>query len=613
MLKNASLRFLRDGSCRVSSEVAPAGCSENVLPFIRKFCSVPIERLTISKVEGELPDQDAAEFSHDNSDCDSEPSRGGGTVGAMEREFKKQEHKKLHETKANISAPGVSQKGSYHEKKMPARDFQPFLFQIVLDTPSNSLRTVLDKWMGDGNRLERNEVLMVFFHLRKQRLYPKALQGGFVRGWVATPRLNAAKTVLVSVFMQWLERGKLLNFEERDYACHLDLIARNHGIEAAQKYIQRVPKPFRNEVLYETLLVNCVCVTDVQKAEEVFKEIRDLSLPLTVSACNQMLLLYKRVARGKVVDILLLMEKENIKPSPFTYKLMIDLKGRSNDTFGMESVLSMMKANGLEPDFATQTMVVKFYISWDLTKKAEEAIRRMEVYIKDNRHALRSLLDLYALLGRPDDVARIWKSCTEPKLEDYLAAIEAWGKLGHIEQVEETFEALLKTSPKLTSKYYNAMLNVYAQNKLLAKGKEFLERMYSAGCSNGPLTWDALVNLYANSGEVEKADSFLLNVTEENPDRIPIFRSYITLLKAYAEKGDIHNAEKIFDRLKQIRYPGRTPPYDILLEAYVNAKVPPHGFRERMRADQVRPSKRMIEQLKHLDNLQKSGDPELTE
>ncbi|XP_062187820.1 pentatricopeptide repeat-containing protein At1g80270, mitochondrial-like [Phragmites australis] len=582
MLRNASLRFLRDGGCQVSSQVLPVGYPENVLPLIRKFCSAPIERLTNSKVDGEFPDQDASDLPHDISDCDSDPSHGDGTIHAMTKEFRKQEPKELHETEANGSAPWASRKGRFHDKKLPGRDFQPYLFQIVLDTPRNVLRDVLDKWIEDGNRLERNEVLLVLFHLRKQRLYQKALQ-----------------------FMEWIERGKLLNFEERDYACHLDLIARNRGIEAAQKYIERIPKPFRNEVLYETLLVNCVCLTNVQKAEEVFKEIRDLSLPLTISACNQMILLYKRVARSKVVDILMLMEKENIQLSPFTYKLLVDLKGRSNDTLGMESVLNMMKDNGVEPDFTTQTMVAKFYISGGLLEKAEEVIRAMEVYIKDKRHAIRSLLDLYAVLGRPDDVARIWKSCTEPNLEDYLAAIEAWGKLGCIEQVEETFEALLKTSPKLTSKYYNAMLNVYAENKLLAKGKEFLERMFLAGCSNGPLTWDALVKLYVNSGEVEKADSFLLNVTEENPDRRPLFRSFIILLKAYAEKGDIHNAEKIFDRLKQIRHPGRTPPYGFLLEAYVNAGVPAHGFRERIRADNVRPSKTVIERLKLLDNLQK--------
>ena len=79
--------------------------------------------------------------------------------------------------------------------------------------------------------------------------------------------------------MDWIKRRKLLNFEDRDYACHLDLIARNHGFEAAQKYIERVPTPFRNEVLYATLLVNCVCQDDVRNAQQVFNGIRELSLP----------------------------------------------------------------------------------------------------------------------------------------------------------------------------------------------------------------------------------------------------------------------------------------------------------------------------------------------
>jgi len=562
---------------------------------------MPIESLTSSEVDGDASYQDAADQPHNDSDCGSEHSHG---IRAVRKQGKYQGPKKKHgpskrgrRGKKSPGGDGPSregfhhemrfpgregpfQRGRHHEKKLPDTPVQPFLFQMVLDTPMSTLITVLDTWVRAGNCLERSEVLLVLFHLRKQRLYSKALK-----------------------FMDWIERRKLLNFEDRDYACHLDLIARNQGFEAAQKYIERVPTPFRNEVLYETLLVNCVCQDDVRNAQQVFNEIRELSL--TVSACNQMILLYKRVARSKVVDILTLMEKENIKFSHFTYKLLIDMKGRANDPLGMESVLNIMKDNGLEPDFATQTMVAKFYISWGLMEKAEEVIRAMEVSVKDSRNATRSLLDLYAILGRPDDVERIWNSYTTPKLEDFLAAIEAWGKLGRIKQAEETFEALVKTSPKLTSKYLNAMLNVYAEHKLLAKGKEFLERMHLDGCPISPLTWDAIVKLYANSGELAKADSFLANVTEENPDRNPLFGSYTTLLRAYAKKGDIHNSEKIFDRLKQIRYPGRKPPYNLLLAAYASAHVTPYGFRERMKADKVRLTKTGIECLRRLsDGLQ---------
>jgi pentatricopeptide repeat protein len=94
-----------------------------------------------------------------------------------------------------------------------------------------------------------------------------------------------------------------------------------------------------------------------------------------------------------------------------------------------------------------------------------------------------------------------------------------------------------------------------------------------------------------------------VNVTEDNPDRYPLFRSYIILLKAFAEKGDIHNAEKIFNRLKQTSYPARTLPYNLLLAAYANAQVTPYGFRERMKADKYSPSKTQIERLNRLDSL----------
>ncbi|CAL5079265.1 unnamed protein product [Urochloa decumbens] len=603
MLKTALARLLRDVGFRQSSQVLPVGYSEMAAPLIRRFCSMSLESLSSSKVDVEASYQGATDQPHDNSDNGSEPGHG---ANAVRKQVKNHEPKKKHgpfkrgrrgkklpgrdgpsqeDGRHEMRLPGrdgPSQKAPHHEKKLPDMPFQKrFLFQTVLDTPMSLLMTVLDMWVKDGNCLERNEVLMVLFHLRKQRQYSKALK-----------------------FMDWIERRRLLNFEERDYASHLDLIARNHGLEAAQKYMERVPEPFRNEVLYETLIVNCVCLDDVQKAEQVFNEIRELSLPLTVSACNQMILLYKRVARRKIADILLLMEKENIKFSRFTYRLLIDLKGQSNDILGMESVLNMMKDNGLEPDFGTQTMVAKFYISGGLTEKAEEVIRAMEVYVNASRDATRSLLGLYAILGRPDDVERIWNSYTTPKLEDFLAAIEAWSKLGRIEQVEETFEALVKISPKLTSKYFNAMLNVYAEHKLLAKGKEFLERMCLEGCPSSPQTWDAIVRLYVNSGELAKADSFLENVTEENPDRYPLFRSYTALLIGYAKKGDIYNSEKIFHRLKQIRYPGRTLPYNLLLAAYTRAQVTPYGFRERMKADQVRLTKTGIEHLRRLDGLQ---------
>ncbi|XP_038974531.1 pentatricopeptide repeat-containing protein At1g80270, mitochondrial-like [Phoenix dactylifera] len=458
------------------------------------------------------------------------------------------------------------------------------LFKILMESPRQTVNSVLDKWVGEGNPLGRGEISIAMLNLRKWQFYAKALQ-----------------------FIEWLEANKRIEPVERDYASHLDLVAKVHGLQKAEKYIEKIPESFRGEVIYRTLLANCVAAVNVKKAEEVFNKIRDLGFPITTFACNQLLLLYKRVDRKKIADVLLMMEKENVKPSLFTYRLLIDTKGRANDISGMEQIIETMKGEGVEPDLLIQAMVAKHYIFAGLNEKAEATLKGMEGDdIKENRAACKALLPLYAALGKADDVGRVWKACeAHPRLEECLAAIEAWGKLGQIENAEEVFENMLKTWKRLSSKYYNALLKVYANHKLLSKGKELAKRMSDNGCKIGPLTWDALVKLYVEAGEVEKADSILQKAAQQNQIK-PLYSSYMAVLDQYSKRGDIHNAEKIFHRLRHIGYVGRMRQYQSLLQAYINAKTPAYGFRERMKADNMFPNKPVAAQLAAVDAFKKT-------
>ncbi|KAH7677315.1 TPR-like protein [Dioscorea alata] len=463
------------------------------------------------------------------------------------------------------------------------------LFKILMESPRLSINSALDKWVEEGNALGRNEISTVMLNLRKWKFYGKALQ-----------------------FVEWLESNKRLDFTERDYASYVDLIAKVHGIQKAEKYIEKIPKSLRGEVIYRTLLANCVAAGNIKKSEEVFNKIRDLGFPITTFASNQLLLLYKRVDRKKIADVLLLMEKENVKPSLFTYGLLIDTKGRANDISGMEQIVETMKAEGMEPDLNIQAMLAKHYIFGGLKEKAESVLKEMEGDdIKENRYACKALLPLYAALGKAEDVERVWKVCqSHPRLDECLAAIDAWGKLDNVENAEKVFEDLMRTWKRPSSKYYNALLKVYANHKLLSKGKELAKRMSDNGCRIGPLTWDALVKLYVESGEVEKADSILQKASQQNQIK-PLYSSYLTVLDQYAKRGDIHNAEKIFHRLKQIGYAGRMRQYQALLQAYINAKTPAYGFRDRMKADNMFPNKPVAAQLAAVDAFKKTQISEL--
>lgn len=414
-------------------------------------------------------------------------------------------------------------------------------------------------------------------------------------------------------FVTWLKANNRLEFAEWDYASYLDLIAKVRGLHNAEKYIEKIPTSFRGEIIYRTLLANCVASTNVKKAEEVYNKIRELGLPITTFTCNQLLLLYKRVNRKKIANVLLMMEKENIKLTRFTYKLLIDSKGRSNDISDMELIVDAMKAEGIDPDMTIQAMIAKHYMFAGLNEKAESVVKEIEgSEINKNRNSCKVLLPLYAALGKTEDVTRIWKVCeADASPYEHLAAIEAWGELGHVENAEKIFDDIMKTSKKLSAKYYNALLNIYANQKLLSKGKELAKRMSDNGCRIGPLTWDVLVRLYAESGEVEKAELILEKAAKQRSKIRPLYNSYMILLDRYAKEGNIHNAEKIFLRLRQIGYGGRMRQYQSLLQAYINAKTPAYGFRERLKADNIMPNKAFAAQIASSDAFRKTQISEL--
>ncbi|XP_028761510.1 pentatricopeptide repeat-containing protein At1g80270, mitochondrial [Neltuma alba] len=476
------------------------------------------------------------------------------------------------------------------EKKSPkGRRAQSEMLKEILEAPVGNVRSTMDKWVEQGKEVERKEISLVMLMLRKRKLYGKALQ-----------------------LSEWLEEKKILEFTEREYTSRVDLFAKLHGLHKAENYIESIPESFRGEVVYRTLLANCVSQTNVKKAEHVFNKMRDLEFPLSAFACNQLLLLYQRIDKKKIADVLLLMERENIKPSPFTYQILIDAKGQANDIAGMDQIVETMKAEGIEPDIQTKAVLAKHYASAGLKEKAEDVLREMEGEdLKENRWVCRFLLPLYGGLGKTDEVGRIWEVCkSNPRSDECLAAIEAWGRLKKVEEAEKVFEIMLNKWKKLSSRDYTMLLKVYANNKMLMKGKDLIRQMADSGTRIGPLTWDSIVKLYVQAGEVEKADSVLQKAVQQNHMK-PMFCTYMLILNKYAQRGDIHNSEKIFYRMRQSGYGSRLSLYQALVQAYINAKQPAYGMRERLKADDVFPNKSMAGLLAQVDAFRKTAVSDL--
>lgn len=446
-----------------------------------------------------------------------------------------------------------------------------------------SLNRVMDEWLEKGNDLTRTDIKFIRTYLCRRHMYWRALQ-----------------------LFEWLELKKQLIFTDKDYASRVALIAKVHGLQSAESYIERVPKSFRSEVVYLSLLGHCASKGYMKKAEEIFNKMRDLGFPVTSSACSHWLHLYKEIDKQKMSNILFLMEKENVKPTSFIYRTLIDAKGQSNDIAGMEQIVETMKAEGMEPDMYTKNIIAKHYILCGLEGKAENVLKQMEEEIEEIHLVCQHLLARYADLKKVDDVRRIWQLC-EPNARtvDCMAAIEAFGKLHKIEEAEAVFDKMSKEARHLTSKHYYPLLSIYARHKMLVKGKDLAKRMAESGCPIGPLTCYGLIRLHIQAGEVEKADTILQKAAQHTYLK-PNFPSYMAVMEEYAERGDIHNSEKIFYKLRQAGYVCRIRQFQCLIQAYINAKAPPYGIAERMKADNVFPNRALANLLLLSDPFRKT-------
>lgn len=455
------------------------------------------------------------------------------------------------------------------------------LYKTVLSCSNNELPSSLERWLADGNVLTRGEVIVTFVQLRNRRMFRRLLK-----------------------LSDWLEVKKPYKLTEKDYGARLDLIARILGSLKAEKYFESIPLDMRGPRVYGSLLAYYSSANNVEKTEEIFKKIKDVGFSLTAFYYNQLLLLYKRLNKKNIQVVLQMMEDDGVKPDITTYKILIDVKGRIGDIGGMEQIVENMISEDIKLDNEIQALLARYYISAGLAEKAEVVLKELDnESSKDKRSVLKMVLPLYADLGKTNEVERIWKdleSFPHIFLDEYIAGVEAWGKLGQLEKAEITFEKLLNCGKVVSAKHYNSLLNIYADHHLLLKGKELVKRMSDNGCTIDPPTWDALIRLHVNAGELEKAVSILFKACNQKQLR-PKYKTLVTILEKFAEKGDIANAEKIFDRVRQAGYTSSAGAFESLLQAYANAHLPAYGFRERMKADNIFISGRLYSLLQRVD------------
>ena len=79
------------------------------------------------------------------------------------------------------------------------------------------------------------------------------------------------------------------------------------------------------------------------------------------------------------------------------------------------------------------------------------------------------------------------------------------------------------------------------------------------------------------------------------------------IMDKYAKRGDVHNSEKMFHRMRQAGYVVRLRLFQVLIEAYINAMAPAYGIKESMKAENIFPNKGVTAVLAQVDPFRKTA------
>eukprot|EP01018_Ginkgo_biloba_P003254 Gb_38114 [translate_table: standard] len=453
---------------------------------------------------------------------------------------------------------------------------------------SQNIVLAFQSWMGEGRPVQRGDIFHTINRLRKLHKYHRALQ-----------------------VAEWVLRERPYKLKEIDYSYVLEFTGRVHDISRAEKLFMHVPSEFQNELLHNNLVMGCLEKRLVGKTLQYMKKMRELSLPIAPMIYNRLILLYESLARKKhIPSILTQMKADGVVPNTCTYNILLNIKAKDHDIEGMQKVFDGMKQSDVQPNEITYCILANAYARARLYTVAESYVEAAEKARTDtNWSTLDMLVSLYGSLGKEKDLERVWKlveKLPDIRSKSYVQAVEAFGKIGHIEKAEEIWQEMKSKKGVKLTEHFNAIIAVYGRHGFVEKASTIFNEMQAASCKPNAITYHHLILVCLKADMVDEAlqsigmaENFM--ITNGVRRSTPWLETTLLIVDVFANKGDVKLAERFFKDIKKTKYGRYTFVYNTLLKAYVKANLCPHNFIRRMILGGARPDTETYNLVKLLE------------
>lgn len=256
-------------------------------------------------------------------------------------------------------------------------------------------------------------------------------------------------TFLYLQISEWMVSHEEYQISDSDYAIRINLMTQVFGIDAAERYFERLPSSAKTSETYTALLHSYAGQKLIEKAEELYERIKGSNLSLTAITYNELMTLYISVGQLEKVPLIVQeMKLQNVAPDLFTYNLWVSSCAAALKIDEVRKVLDeMSKDTGCDESWIRYLNLAKIYItSSQLVNSDSSSVVESEKGVITQRELISYdfLVILYGGLGNKDKLNQIWKSLTMTRQKmtgrNYVCILSSYLILGHVKEVGDIIE-----------------------------------------------------------------------------------------------------------------------------------------------------------------------------
>ncbi|KAL5700861.1 hypothetical protein ACHQM5_026263 [Ranunculus cassubicifolius] len=383
------------------------------------------------------------------------------------------------------------------EKNLTKSQAESSLFRSLAAINQNKnggrIDEVLNEWISnEGKSCNKNDIVRSVYRLCSFKKFDHALQ-----------------------LLEWTEKRGLIVLTCREHAKSIDLIRKARGWEAAEKYFLDLPESAKKKSTYGALLQCYCCEKLTDKAMALFEKMQALNFPInTYDYCSLMNL---RINLGEPEKVPLLeqeMKAKGIEPHVFVYKLLINAYSSLKDIKQVERVEEEVKIrSGFTPDWGFYSCLAAVYMEAGLVEKAELNLKEIEKQMRFDHRAYHSLLNMYAKLGKAEEVDRIWESLKSafPRTTNlsYLTRLHALLRLEDMDEIKRCYEEWESSFTHYDVRLANVLIKSYIKQDMIEEAKAGLDQILEKGYEPNFVTYAQFVDYFMENNEKDLARKYL--------------------------------------------------------------------------------------------------------